>query len=152
MQRHGLTLIECLFALVLISLLLMMAIPNYQRFQQRAQLRTTQDALITALQQAKLQSLAEKQPLILCGSGDGQHCDGDWNHGWILRDNKRLHHYWPSPTSAVSIQWRGFSGEHQLRFTPALRHSALSGRFTLHRGQYSRAIIINRIGRWRVEI
>lgn len=91
MQQQGVTLIQLLYALMLITLLLHLGIPAYSDMSTRLQRQASAQQLTQALNHARSEALQRNQIVVL------QAIEGDWRNGWrtVLEQETRtlLHEY-----------------------------------------------------------
>ncbi len=76
MQQQGVTLIQLLYALMLITLLLHLGIPAYSDMSTRLQRQASAQQLTQALNHARSEALQRNQIVVL------QAIEGDWRNGW----------------------------------------------------------------------
>lgn len=80
----GFTVIELLITVLVASVLLTLAVPNFQQALETNRVATRTNELISTLQLARTQAVKRADTVSLCGSGGGQSCNGDWEGGWIV--------------------------------------------------------------------
>jgi type IV fimbrial biogenesis protein FimT len=85
-RQRGVTLLELLTALVMVSVLLAMAVPSFRNFTRNNRVTAAQNDLVTALNLARSESLRRSQPVAVCSTTDGATCGtvNDWQTGWIV--------------------------------------------------------------------
>jgi type IV fimbrial biogenesis protein FimT len=85
-HQRGVTLLELMIALTVVTILIGVAVPNYRTFTQNNRTTAAQNDLVTALNLARSESLRRSRPVTVCPSADGLACAGDtnWNVGWIV--------------------------------------------------------------------
>lgn len=93
----GFTLVELLVCLGLLSLLSALAIPNWQRAQERSRVEAARDQLMNDLQGARVRALQRGENLQLVRSRDcswGTSADNDWSCGWqlVVKTNQTVLH------------------------------------------------------------
>ncbi|MEZ5555112.1 GspH/FimT family protein [Haliea sp.] len=85
---RGLTLIELLLVVVLLGVLLLVAVPGFERVQQRLEIRAEAGRLFTALHLARSEAVNRNEVVTLCPSAYARsgvlQCAGDYRDGWIL--------------------------------------------------------------------
>ena len=78
-----------------------------------------------ALQQlasfAKASATHGGQSVVLCGSHDLKHCDGDWSTGWLVmvKDTQMLLRQHAVTVKGFQLRWRGGLSQPQLVFQPS---------------------------------
>jgi len=80
MSQKGLTLLELMIALVILSILLAFALPGFDRQIQQTRTQTTTNELYEALQAARTRAVTSNGRATLKARGD-------WSQGWILFDD-----------------------------------------------------------------
>lgn len=146
----GLTLIELLVCLSMLSLLCVIALPNFTELLSRKQTDALTDKLVRQLAHARALSIITRRDVEACGSSDGKQCDEQWSKGWVI--------YSPGTSSIVSMEriapgavlnWTGFTS--RIRFHPNGTSPLGNGYFLIcnSKGQVHSQLIINRQGRIR---
>lgn len=159
MKGTGLTLIELLVTLTIISLVALIGIPNFQRFISQRELANATTQIVHLVHHARLMALAH---------GGAFLCDGERGCQQFLRPHSLAVHlpagagsneaahapfYWASLPAHISVQWRRFRGHH-LYFNQQGRALFMNGHFLLCHEQHSNMaskVVINWNGRARVE-
>ncbi len=82
----GVTLLEVLLSLALISIVAGMTIPTFTDIMENMQQNSTMRKLYTALKLARSEAIKYNQEIRLCPSKNGESClaTTDWNRGWII--------------------------------------------------------------------
>ncbi len=85
-RQAGVTLMELLIVLVVISILATLAAPSFNGAIARSQVSGVRDSLVSSLQYARSEALKRKSPVSVCSSADQAACAGnnDWQDGWIV--------------------------------------------------------------------
>lgn len=122
----GLTLVELLIVLAVVSLLLLAAVPGFQRHGAEHRLRAASDALMLDLARGRAEAIRENGPVIVCAATSaGCRADGDWRGGWRMfadRDGDGTWH--PSeallerPALPNRVAANGSASRSALRFLP----------------------------------
>ena len=162
----GFTLIQLLITLSVFSSLVMIAVPNFYDVMSRNQADSVANQLLSSLNYARYMALSNGVTIIWCGSHDHQHCTADWNRGQIIfvdqdgthqvnQENKLLRII-DALSNDSQLIWQGFQGENYLKITPYNMAMTLDGRFIYKNAnnnpRYQREVIINRMGRGRLEL
>jgi type IV fimbrial biogenesis protein FimT len=153
----GLTLIECLLSLFLLSMLFMSALPSVSGLLQKNQMQVLQDDLKSAIFYARSQALIRNQPILLTPLSE----TNDWSEGITVFVDNETHRYasdseilfqWHWSYSDVRVTYHGFQANQALRFVPEISQNAVNGYFLIQ-NQYQQGIkvVINRFGRVRIE-
>lgn len=155
MKRNGITLLELLFTLAISSIILTLAVPNYQRFIANQQLSQAAQQVLSLLYYAR--QLAVLQ-------GGAYVCDGELGcHNFQRTHALEIYlpnhtdtlssHHWVNFAPAISVQWRRFRGEH-LYFNAQGRSIFSNGHFLIcHQNARHLAykVVLNWSGRARIE-
>ncbi|HLR18175.1 MAG TPA: prepilin-type N-terminal cleavage/methylation domain-containing protein [Alcanivoracaceae bacterium] len=156
MYARGLTLLELLVALAVLSLLLMISVPSYQRFITNRELANATEQVMHTLHHARLLALAHGGAY-LCDGEEG--CDtftrtSSLGIHLVAQDEAELEpHYWVPLPRRIQLQWRRFRGEH-LFFNQQGRTVFSNGHFLIchHlRNDTAYKVILNWSGRARIE-
>lgn len=149
----GLTLIELLIVLTLMSVVTLMSAPMFLAIYQKNQLEITKNELGAVIRYARNKALEYHVSLILAPVPPLT----DWSKGMILFIDNKNHKYsagdqllyqWGGAPDGIQVSWRGFFSNDYLRFSPELREAATSGHFDLINAHSSHCkLIVNRIGR-----
>ncbi|MEQ8314514.1 MAG: GspH/FimT family protein [Gammaproteobacteria bacterium] len=159
----GFTLLELLITLLMLSLLLGIALPDFHELVQQKQSDITIRTLTTALELARTSAITDNSLSTLCRSSDGSECGGNWEDGILvftdhngnrkIDTEDRLIRHFPSPGSTGKLYWRAFQNRQYLQFTPQGFTRYQNGNFTFcpHSKDLSlaRQIILNRSARIR---
>jgi len=82
----GVTLIEALIAIVLLTILAALAVPAYADLSAGLRMRSARSALFTAFHQARIAAVHRGSAVVACPSTDRMHCSGSphWHDGWLV--------------------------------------------------------------------
>ena len=85
-RNRGITLIELMMTLTLVSILIGLAAPAFGGLVQRDAAETTRNALTTALAGARLHAVSRTDNVVVCPSTDHRYCDHstEWQQGWLV--------------------------------------------------------------------
>ncbi len=152
-RNYGLTLLELLASLLIISILCMFCVPLGLSVYENNQLQVVGDEISTAIRFARNMALLHQLPLALTPLNQSN----DWSEGMVLFvDNKKhrltehdkLIQQWNWQRRGVKVSWQGFQTNDYLLFPTELHHAALSGHFDLqNREGRVVKLVINRLGR-----
>ena len=151
--KSAFSLIELLFVLCIIGILLSLSVPSLNHFVARNHFSLMQTRLLNALYMTKVMAMDHHQVVVLCGSRDGAHCDGDWNANWLVVEAKthQVRHVFNGEHYNVDVRFAGnFQGREGVSFN-AQGGSGKQGRFSLTLHSYHAAIILIETGRMRVD-
>ena len=148
--QSGLTLVELVITLALISIVASIVIPELNQFLVNNRNQAAMHELHATLQHARSQAVSRKQTLELCPSPDGKTCSTDWTHPWLLRvrsSGKLLSHS-TAFSGSRELRWAGFSNS--IRFYNIGISPISNGRFFICEDKMiSQQLIINKQGRIR---
>lgn len=91
---RGITLIECLAALAVVSILVGIAVPAYARAQARTYVALLQSELVDAMTHATRMSVVTGSHVVLCAGEAACSTAADWSKGWMAfidADSDRSH-------------------------------------------------------------
>ncbi len=154
-KQRGLSLLELVAGLVILSILFFLCLPFGLSFLQSNQLEVVKDELTAAVQYARTRALLEGHPLLLTPLTD------DWSLGMrLIVDNKKHHyldktqliHEWRWTHQGIRVSWQGLHTNRYLVFAPDLKHSASSGHFIIqNENGKTLKLTLNRLGRIRLQ-
>ena len=85
-SERGVTLVELLFAIMVLAILAVIAIPSYRDASLSGRLSAISSDLYTSVQLARSEAIKSNTTVTLCASDDGATCSGDWEDGWVVLD------------------------------------------------------------------
>jgi type IV fimbrial biogenesis protein FimT len=82
----GVTLVELMTTVSLVSILMAIAVPSYKYVTNANRLAGEVNALLGDMQFARGEAIKEGQTVVICSSADGATCSGNptWKTGWIV--------------------------------------------------------------------
>ncbi len=82
----GVTLIELLVALSVLSILLAVGVPSFSQFTANTRLNGYANTLFSHMSLARSEAVKRNTRVAICKSSDGSACAdlGDWSQGWIV--------------------------------------------------------------------
>lgn len=87
-KEQGVTLIELLVTLVVLSILLTIAVPGFQNFTRNSRLTSVANEMASALNLARSEAIRRGKTVTLCKSNanaSSPSCDGtNWTDGWLV--------------------------------------------------------------------
>lgn len=156
-RTAGLSLIELLTALMILSILCGFGMSCFVGLLNRNQEAVLADEIKQAIQFAKIQALTHDRTLTLAPLSE----DADWSKGMRLFEDNQTHQYtthstlireWRWHAKAINVTWHGFESTTYLRFTPALLTRGANGQFIVQDGKkHQIKLILNRLARVREE-
>ncbi len=162
MKPFGFSLVELCVALVLISVSLMLAVPELSSFYQKQQIRSELGYLIRAITTARDQAITFNQSVYICPSQNQIACGGDWHDGFISYVDLNFNSELDGEDTVLltkgnyregdKIFWRAFRRRNFLEFSPLGFTAFQNGTFTYcpREGlEYAEGLILNIQGRLR---
>ena len=162
-RNSGMTLLELIVAMALLSLLLAVAAPSLSGIIEQRRGDEAIRLLREAIELTRAAAISSGGLATLCRSGDGASCGGRWEEGMIVfidGDGNRVPDTagalvrvfrFPSPTG--DIRWRSFGNRQFLQMTPMGSTRNQNGNFTWCPGNgdvsLARQLIVNAAGRMR---
>ncbi len=127
--NRGFTVMELMITLAVLSVLVLVAVPNMTRLIESNRMMTAKNALIGSLQQARADAAVTTRNTVLCPSENGRQCltTGDWSRGWLLyRDDNHNGRF--DPVESLLL-------EHQMEFSNLTVHTSDGRRKVTYRNQ-----------------
>ncbi|MBA3536401.1 MAG: GspH/FimT family pseudopilin [Tatlockia sp.] len=155
LKNCGLSLLELVAGLVILSILFFFCLPLGLSIYRNNQVEIIKNEISAAVQFARTTAALRGLPLILTPLPQSS----DWSAGMILFvDNERhqysekteLIHQWQWNYQGIRINWQGLYSKNYLLFAAEQKHAAASGHFIIQHVQgKSLKITLNRLGRVR---
>lgn len=146
-NQCAMTIVELLTTLSVLTIILSLGMPALAKQLQANRDRALHDQLKSSLQAARTYSIEQRRKIEVCGSGNGNDCDNDWRHGWLIREKSSgqilhtTHLATPTP-----LAWKGLSK--RIGYHPDGHSHASNGTFS-YCSVESWRIVLNRQGRAR---
>ncbi len=85
-QQRGLTLIELMVGVTVLSILLLFAVPSFQATIARSRLTSSTNDLVSAIALARSEAIRRGTRVTVCKSANGTGCTnaGGWQQGWLV--------------------------------------------------------------------
>ncbi|MFI4937211.1 MAG: GspH/FimT family pseudopilin [Candidatus Berkiellales bacterium] len=80
----GITLLELLICIAILSILLTLGIPTFSSFLQKQAIQNDLNTLFHVLQFARSEAIKRQTLIGICGSENLSKCDGNWSFGYIV--------------------------------------------------------------------
>jgi len=150
----GFTLIELMIVLLILSVLILGALPAWQSSSEDTHLSVVENELIQALHYARNSALLSGKTLTL----NPDPITHEWSDGLVLFQDNATHQFhrgdkieyqWHWKYPEVHVQWHGFRSNDFLIFASDYNHASLSGHFALMVNGKEKKVVINRLGRVR---
>jgi len=160
LKYKGFTLFELVISLGLLAILASLTMPLMVELTSYYRRQVAEQRLLSALNAARSAALNQFQYVILCPSKDKKTCSDDWQQDLLLFidvdasrqvdvKNKLLHVY--PKFSYGTLQLNAFPNHHYFRFAGNGFSSDQNGTFYFCYKNKGWKIIINRLGRARIE-
>jgi type IV fimbrial biogenesis protein FimT len=83
---RGVTLIELLVTLSVLSILLTVGVPSFNQFSTSSRLNSFSNTLFSHMTLARSEAIKRNSRVVICKSSDGLSCanSGSWSQGWIV--------------------------------------------------------------------
>jgi len=85
-MENGMTMVELLITIVVVTILLALGVPSFQEFIKNNRLTAQTNDFVTAVQLARSEAVKRGSFTTICASTDQEDCSGadDWTTGWIV--------------------------------------------------------------------
>jgi type IV fimbrial biogenesis protein FimT len=163
-QKHGVTLIELLMVLAILSIFALNAFPNLSALVAKERSTTLINALAGALAYARSEAILKHATVLTCQSNNGSECtrSENWHNGWIIfidknRNKQRdpeenLLRVYAAINNGTQATFRGSSGiKHYMKYKPTGQASP-NGSFLICNPNIGvgKALVMYRSGRLRL--
>ncbi|HND49852.1 MAG TPA: GspH/FimT family pseudopilin [Anaerolineales bacterium] len=83
---RGVTLIELLVTLSVLSILLTIGVPSFNQFSTSSRLNSYSNTLFSHMALARSEAIKRNSRVVVCKSSDGLSCtnSGNWSQGWVV--------------------------------------------------------------------
>ncbi|SIT69998.1 type IV fimbrial biogenesis protein FimT [Ectothiorhodosinus mongolicus] len=168
-MQKGWTLLEALVVMAIVGLLWQFASPGMQQWMAARTVSVATNSLASSLRLARSEAIARQQKVLLCPSRDGLTCtSGPYHLGWLIRlapndisgltapvASRAVLHYQGPLSNGVSITANGAMASY-IAYRPdgqtrQLNDALLMGTVEICLPPHGQRIVINRIGRARIE-
>jgi len=167
---RGVTLLELLIALVIVSVMVTVGIPSFNSVMNNQRLTASTNEVVTAMNLAKSEAIKRVSYVTVCKSSNGTSCTngGRWKDGWIVFANEgvvnlnkidagdEVIRIYPKLHDSIDVTPSGTIGNF-ISFRPSgtigTNIANTSGTMTVcdERGAaYARGILVEATGRWRI--
>lgn len=148
-KNSGLTLMELLISIVILTCLISGFMIFRQSFYQANKIQLVESELIQAIQYSRNMALIRGQSLLLKPLQDN-----DWSTGMGLFEDKMsslekqtMLKQWAWFPQIVKVQWHGFQSDRRIVFSDDLGQSTCNGQFIISAGEHVKVFKVNRLGR-----
>ena len=146
-----------LFATLAMALILFyLAAPSFSHLLKRSQLVSITNHIVHAIRYARTAAIQQQSVITFCGSSTDKKCDGRWQAGQIILNNKsgKVLRKFGSIPQRYQLIWRSSFGRNDyLQLTPDGFTNGQQGRFILKNKQDNSVVaqvVVLRSGRVRV--
>lgn len=141
--------------MVITLIFLLLSVPSFQHLIQTTQRDVVKTRLERAIRFTQQMALQREEAVVLCGTRDHRHCDGDWQAGQMVYASHTKKVLWMLPPlpGAVVLTWNSSLGrDNGLQFQPD-GFTAQQGRFVITpKSGHSLAMVVIRSGRVRFQV
>ena len=140
MRQCGLTLIELLISITILSILMTQVIPSFAEILQSYKSIQIIKRIKYQTHKARHLAITTNKVVTICKSDDLQTCGGSWNNGLLvfidnnqnakIDDNDIIHSTLIEPVIDGELSWRSFGNKVYLQFLPSGRTNNQNGTFT----------------------
>lgn len=153
LKKLGLTLIETLIGLFLVSLIAFFSL-SYVSVYKKDQLSIVCEEIKNAVHLARMQALSTGKKLVLTTIPE----TSNWAEGMVLYLDTPQHQYdtsskpiyaWRWKSSGIDVSWHGLQSNDYLIFAAELKSNITNGYFLIKNSTQEIKLIVNRLGRVR---
>ena len=140
MRQSGLTLIELLISITVLSILTTQVIPSFIDTLENYRSTQTIKRIKHQTHKARHLAITTNKVVTLCKSDDLKTCGGSWNNGLLVfidnnenanvDDNDIIYSAVNKPVINGDLSWRSFGNKAYLQFLPSGRTNNQNGTFT----------------------
>jgi type IV fimbrial biogenesis protein FimT len=110
---RGFSLAELLLVVALLAIAAGIALPGIGSLVDRSRTLVLADLLQRQLAHARALSVIRNRDVELCGSSDGERCDGNWRRGWMVH----------VPGEEGPVSWHRLDGREHVRWRRGLSNT-----------------------------
>ena len=161
-QQQGLTLIELLMTMAVMSILFGLGLPSFDGLMIRSKVSAEQRQLVTLLNSARQTAVLSNQVVTICPSAGASRCLNGWSEGYLafidenadrsLDPGERIIFQFKTQDENIHISWRAFGHKQSLQWLPSGITNHQNGSFEIcykNEAKYARALILTKTGRIR---
>jgi type IV fimbrial biogenesis protein FimT len=111
-REKGLTLIELMITMALMSIVLVLGIPSFQEIIKNNRLTTATNALVGSLNLSRSEAIKRNVRVTVCKSSTGAGCtdSGTWDQGWMVFTDPNNSTTYESDAETLLFVWEGVDG------------------------------------------
>lgn len=79
----GFTLLELMVTMAIAAILITIGVPGLTTFIANNRMVSQVNAMVGVLNAARMEAIAQRRTVTVCGSSNGTSCDGTWSSNWI---------------------------------------------------------------------
>ena len=155
MDQKGLSLVETLTVIMLISIVATIAVPAWQSMMQRQSVNGAVTRLAYLVAKSHDVSLTRHQIVTLCGATDGHHCDGNWHRIILFVDPRKQRETGAAQAllaqqqfnQATQITLKAFPSKKYLSFDAKGLLNNSNGTFTVSNWPWQATLTMSQTGR-----
>ncbi|WP_144395502.1 GspH/FimT family pseudopilin [Pleionea sediminis] len=129
MNCKGFTIIELLFAIAILFILTVFALPAFSNFLDRSKIQTEAMQLMATIKTAREKSISSGDVLVLCGKKKDE-CGKKWSEGYLLFTDKNNDRQFTEDIDTllfshnynddnIHVKWRSFRASKPIHFLPS---------------------------------
>lgn len=162
-NQDGITLIDLVLTLSILSFLLTAALPSFEKLLNKNKITAEVMQLRSNLQLARSTAITKNKKVTVCPSNNRKDCSKDWSEGYIVfidndqnrvfSDNDLLIYNHQTQEESLKIKWRSFGVRTSLQWHETGITNQQNGTFQLcfkDDPELTRALIITKAGRIRL--
>ena len=140
LQQTGLTMLELLITLGIAAILASLALPSFASMLRKTSTTVIANQLIGLVQYARAEAVAREVTVTLCGSSNGQRCDGQWssailvfsdhNEDGVINNSDTILRNIHLANAGDQLVWRVFGNKPYLQLHPTGITYFQNGNFT----------------------
>jgi len=163
MRAKGLTLIELLIVIAIISILASLAAPSFNELVRKQHVNGEANVLFSLVYLARTEAIKRNSVVTICKSNDANQCAGTWTDGWIVfqdndkdgsRDLGEILISSGTIGNNYQLSWSAFGSNNYIRFTSNSLTLSQNGTFKLCPNdgdiRFARAVVISKTARVRM--
>lgn len=89
-DNKGFTLLELMVTVAIMGIIMSLAMPSYRNMQNTATVNNVVKEWQESFYYAQAEAMRLKRNITFCASDNGSNCSGEYQSGWIVKDNDRL--------------------------------------------------------------
>jgi type IV fimbrial biogenesis protein FimT len=114
-QARGLTLLELITTVAIISIFLLLGLPAFSSFKARNDMASSVNLFLTQLHMARSAAVTSERRIVLCPSGGDERCIDDyrlWRGGYLIFEDRNRNRARDAGEPVVSFEEQAENGIH----------------------------------------